>query len=1386
MRIEWLPTVLRRFSPVRSYWSTTASRRKPTAKRVSRQLESLEDRSLLAANLLGINLPPLGIVDSYNVLADTPINAAVSVLANDTDPNTGDILHAVLNVGPLNGTLDLGADGFFTYTPDLGFTGIDVFSYFPNDGLLGSLLPTLVTLNVGLVGGAPPVAADDSFAVAQDSVLNISLGTFLDGVLANDSDPDTLQALLTASLVTPTQNGSLTFLPTGTFIYTPNAGFTGTDTFTYRASDLNSLSNLATATITVVPVGPGGNNAPVAVNDSFSVNQDSLLNVVLPGVLANDTDVDGNILLASTVTGPAHGTLIFLPTGAFTYTPNPGYSGPDSFTYQATDLLSNSNTATVSITVNPTGGSAGNTPPVAVNDSFVATEDTLLNVSVGGVLANDTDADGNLLTAVLVTPPAHGTLVLLPTGMFNYTPDPNYSGPDSFTYQASDVLSLSNVATVFITVAATNDAPTANNDSYATLLDTALTVPATGVLSNDTDPENDPLTASIVANATNGNVVLNADGSFTYTPNGGFTGTDTFTYLANDGTLNSNIATVTITVGGGGGGNGAPTALDDTYNVTEDVALTRSSAEGVLFNDTDPENDTLTATLITPPSHGTVSLNPNGAFIYTPNLNYNGPDSFTYQVSDGTSTSNVATVTLNIAAVNDAPIGGADVYNVDEGDTLTVAAPGVLSNDTDVEGTALTASVVSNVSNGTLMLNPNGSFTYTPTPGFNGTDSFTYQASDGSLNSGPITVTLNVNSINSAPVAVNNSYTVNEDTTLTVPELGGLLTNDTDEDGDTLTAGIVTLPQHGTLTLNSDGSFTYTPNANFNGSDSFEYRATDGTANSNTATVQITVTPVNDAPVGSNDVYSATAGTTLTVAANGVLTNDTDVDGDPLTSTTLTNPANGTLNLNTNGSFTYTPTPGFTGSDSFTYQVNDGTTSSGPVTVTIEVSAQVNTAPVSNDDAYTMAEDGTLTVAAGTGVLFNDTDAEGDPLTASVVTQPQNGTLTLNGDGSFTYTPTGNFNGSDSFTYRANDGTENGNTATVTITVTGENDAPVGGADTYSTTQGTPLTVPASGVLANDTDADGDLLTASALSNPANGTLQLNSDGSFTYTPNAGFTGTDTFTYQANDGTTNSGPITVTIQVNAAANTPPVSVNDAYTVNEDAVLNIPAGMGVLANDTDVNGDALTVAIVSQPANGTVTLNADGSFTYTPDADFNGTDSFTYVANDGIADGNIATVTLTVDAQGEAPIVTTTSGNRTTRGRRKLVLDPGANVTDADSTNFGGGRIRVEITSGQGSTPGRRDQVTFLRGGARRGRVNIRRGELRVGTVVVGSYTGGLNGAPLQIELNSNATIERVRTVLQNIIFRGTNRSGGPRIVSIQVTDDTGNLSNVATKTVDVT
>src|SRR4029079_1366844 len=364
--------------------------------------------------------------------------------------------------------------------------------------------------------------------------------------------------------------------------------------------------------------------------------------------------------------------------------------------------------------------------------------------------------------------------------------------------------------------------------------------------------------------------------------------------------------TVSITVNGV---NDAPVAVADSYSVNEDATLT-VPVTGVLGNDTDADGNSLTAVKVTDPAHGTLTLNGNGSFTYTPAAEYNSPDSFTYKANDGTADSNTVTVSITVNAVNDAPVAVADSYSVNEDATLTVPVAGVLTNDTDAEGNALTAHLVSDVAHGTLALNPNGSFTYTPSVNYNGPDSFTYKANDGTADSNTVTVSITVNAVNDAPVAVADSYSVNEAATLTVAA-AGVLGNDTDADGNALTAALVSDVAHGTLALNPNGSFVYTPSANYNGPDSFTYKANDGTADSNTVTVSSTVNSVNDAPVAVADSYSVNEDATLTVAAAGVLGNDTDADGNALTAVLVSDVAHGTLTLNPNGSFTYTPSTNY-------------------------------------------------------------------------------------------------------------------------------------------------------------------------------------------------------------------------------------------------------------------------------------------------------------------------------------------------------------------------------------------------------------------------------------------------------------------------------------------
>jgi VCBS repeat-containing protein len=479
-----------------------------------------------------------------------------------------------------------------------------------------------------------------------------------------------------------------------------------------------------------------------------------------------------------------------------------------------------------------------------------------------------------------------------------------------------------------------NVQPEAVADSYYTNEDTPLNVfGPSGVLSNDSDFNNDPFTATVTDNTDHGALALNPNGSFSYTPAPNYNGADSFTYrICDNGVpVKCDEATVNLTVAPV---NDAPVAIDDAYSTDEDTLLV-VSAPGVLGNDTDVDGDDLDAAVVTVPDHGELTMNPNGAFTYTPDANYNGSDSFTYTVSDGNGGSDLATVNLTVFPVADEPVAVDDSYNTNEDTTLNIsAANGVLRNDTDADNDTLSASVVSVPDHGALVLNADGSFTYTPDANFNGTDSFTYRASDGNGGSDVATVTLTVASVNDTPVAVDDAYDTNEDTLLVVPA-PGVLGNDTDVDGDDLDAAVVNAPTHGQLVLNPNGSFTYTPDANYNGSDSFTYTAYDGMANSAPATVSLTVDSVNDTPVAVDDSYNTNEDAPFNVsAANGVLKNDTDVENDTLSAWVESEPIHGTLVLNADGAFTYTPDANFNGTDSFTYRASDGKGDSDVATVT--------------------------------------------------------------------------------------------------------------------------------------------------------------------------------------------------------------------------------------------------------------------------------------------------------------------------------------------------------------------------------------------------------------------------------------------------------------------
>jgi ELWxxDGT repeat protein/VCBS repeat-containing protein len=1134
--------------------------------------------------VIGTADPLIANPDTYSTNEDTVLPGA-SVLTNDTDADSGGTpTSAQLVTAPVNAaSFTLNPNGTFSYTPSANFNGTDSFVYRAQNATGGLSNPATATIVVNPVNDAP-VAGNDSFSLSRNGTLNLLPARDL---LINDTDVD--GDSLTVIPNQPLRGGTLTANPDGSFTYQPQAGFAGTDSFTYRLNDGTiDAATLGTVILNVITT----NAAPVADADSYTVRANGVLTVpATNGVLIGDTDADGNSLTARLGAGSANGgTLSLQPDGSFTYTPRTGFVGTDSFTYFANDgTIDSATSATVTLVVT-------NTAPVAVNDSYTTQRNTALTVVPSqGILVSDTDAEGNSLTATTFSAPASGTLTPNADGSFVYTPATDVVGTVSFTYRANDgIVDSANLGTVTIVVAPTNRPPVVLNETYDVARNTSVTIAARGVLTNDSDPDGNSLTATVATNPIRGTVALNPDGSFTYNPQAGTSGTDSFIYQVSDGiTSTLGTATLNVTVGS----NTAPLLRNDIYpNVIAGRPFTSDSISSVRANDTDAESDPISVSLVTPPNpdQGSVVLNSDGTFTFTPQIGFQGTASFTYKGNDGVIDAvNTATVFL-IVSTNTAPIANNDTYAVSPTGRAVDQLFGVLNNDIDADTPSLpppTAVLVTNVSNGTLALNPNGSFNYIPNAGTT-TDSFTYRANDGVADSAnTATVFLSVVA-NTPPVVRNDNYTVSAGRPTTIDEFQGILrSNDTDAENDRLTARSTSNPT-GTLVLNPNGSFTYTPIAT-SGIDSFTYVANDGIVDSTTtATVFLTIVS-NTAPIALPDNYQANINTPLTItAARGVLANDTDAENNTLTVNPVGLPRNGTLSLDRTGAFTYTPNQNFASTDTFVYTVSDGLLSSqGTATITVGP----NVAPIANPDSYTVNRNGILNIAAANGVLTNDIDV--GTLTASVVTNPNpaNGALTLNADGSFTYRPNASFTGTiDSFVYSASDGALSAS-ATVTISLRTTSAPPTVVGDSYSVNANGVLTVPlATGVLQNDTDPDGDTLRAlTGTVAPTRGTLLLNENGSFTYTPSANVVGTDSFTYQASDGI-NAIAATVTVVIGAVNNAPTVTVPGAQVGIQNTDLVIPSGLSI----TDVDAGSNPIAVQLTATSGNLTLSSTTGLTVT--------------------------------------------------------------------------------------------------------------------------------------------------------------------------------------------
>ncbi len=702
-------------------------------------------------------------------------------------------------------------------------------------------------------------------------------------------------------------NGTVTINPDGTLNYIPNADFNGTDSVSYTISDGNGGTITATVTVTV----NGVNDAPVAINDSISVSEDSTNNIVT--VLSNDSDLDGDSLTVTTVSA-ANGTVTINSDGTLNYRPNANFNGTDTINYTISD--GNGGTATATVTVSVGGVSDA---PIAVNDTATVNEDSSGNNIT--VLGNDSDPDGDSLTVTTVSA-VNGTVTINPDGTLNYIPNADFNGTDSINYTISDGNGGTATATVTVTVNGVNDAPIAANSSAVVMAGSnGNTI---NVLDNSSDIDGDNLTVTAVS-ASNGTVTINADGSVNYIPNANFNGTDTITYTISDGNGGTVTATVTVTVDAV---NRPPIAINDGATVTEGSADNNIL---VLNNDSDPDGDTLTVSTASS-INGTVTINSDGTLNYTPNTDFSGTDTLTYTISDGNGGTATAIVTVDvIAVINNPPIAVNDSVAVSEDSSNNIIT--VLSNDSDPDGDTLTVTTASAV-NGTVTINAEGALIYTPNTDFSGTDTITYTISDGNGGTATATVTIAVTAVNDPPVAEDDFATTEQEVAVIV----SVLANDSDADGDALVVTTVS-SNFGTVVINADNSITFTPNDLFVGEAVIDYSISDGNGGVDSAQVHIVIEtapePINNPPVAVDDVLTVTNFDVLVIS---VLDNDFDPDGDAI-SLEIAETAFGSAVV-TGDTITFTPEQGLTGEITINYSISDelGAVATATVIINIDVS----------------------------------------------------------------------------------------------------------------------------------------------------------------------------------------------------------------------------------------------------------------------------------------------------------------------------------------------------------------------------------------------------------------------------------------------------------------
>ncbi|MFH0287258.1 tandem-95 repeat protein [Vibrio owensii] len=1213
-----------------------------------------ETQSLTLAELY-LNLPntspavtPIApVAEDDNIQTDEDVSITIDVLANDDDEDSDSLTIDSATVPEEQGTVAI-VDGELVFTPAEDFNGEATITYVVTDGELTDEATVSVTVNP--VNDAP-VANNDSTATNEDTPVTID-------VLPNDTDVDG-DTLTIVNASVPAEQGTVEIVD-GKLVFTPAEDFNGEATISYTVSD-GALEDEAEVSVTVNPA----NDAPIARDDSTTTDEDTPVTI---DVLPNDSDVDGDTLTIVNASVPAEQGTVEIVDGKLVFTPAENFNGDATISYTVSDGALEDE-AEVSVTVNPL-----NDAPTTENTipSQVLQEDFAeYTINLNDAFSDVDNLDSELTFSVSGNSNIQVSIV---DGIATITPTADWNGSEELTFTATDPSGLEVSQTVDFTVNAVADIVADRADiveDTPTILD---------VLDNDSFEGQSPVVSVEAGNGpTNGSVVVNSDGTITYTPDQDYNGSDEFTYTVTSGGV-TETTTVTLNV----------TPVNDkpvVENTIADQVLPEDFTPYTIdlndaFSDVDNADSELTFS-VSGNSNIQVSI-VDGIATITPTADWNGSEELTFTATDLSGLEVSQKVDFTVNAVADIVSDSANIVE----DTPTILD--VLDND-NFEGQSPVVTVESGdgPENGSVVVNDDGTITYTPDQDYNGADEFTYTVMSGGVTE-TTTVTLNVTPVNDKPVVENTiaDQVLPEDFTPYTIDLNDAF-SDVDNSDNEL---IFTVSGNSNIQVSIvDGIATITPTADWNGSEELTFTATDPSGLEVSQTVDFTVNAVADIVADSADIVEDTP-TVL-----DVLGNDTFEGQSPVVSVGAGNgPANGSVVVNNDGTITYTPDQDYNGADGFTYTVTSGGVTE-TTTVTLNVTPVNDKPVVENTIADQVLPEDFAEYTINLNDAFSDVDNLDSELTFSV---SGNSNIQVSiVDGIATITPTADWNGSEELTFTATDPSGLEVSQTVDFTVNAVADIV---ADRADIVEDTPTVL---NVLGNDTfEGQSPVVSVEAGNGPTNGSVVVNSDGTITYTPDQDYNGSDEFTYTVTSGGVTE-TTTVTLNVTPVNDKPVVENTIADQVLPEDFAEYTINLNNAFSDVDDADSELTFS-VSGNSNIQVSI-VDGIAAITPTADWNGSEELTFTATDSDGESVSQTVDFTVNAvadivsdsanivedtptildvldndsfEGQSPVVTVESGDGPINGS-VVVNDDGTITYTPDQDYNGADEFTYTVTSG---------------------------------------------------------------------------------------------------------